>query len=108
MLVNYPVQFPQEALLTILDKVRGKPVSLAELLHAGWNVQGYAQAQTVGGGNAIGAVDASSVTLESAIVDILDAHEAELNGAKSFPLIGWPVILKLVISLLVSAVMETE
>jgi len=53
MLLPYPNSFPQDALLLILDKIRGKDVSLPDLVHAAWNVLGYGLAQSIGGGQVV-------------------------------------------------------
>lgn len=108
MLVNYPAQFPQEAFLLVLDKVRGKDVPLSELLHAGWNVQGYAQGQIAGGGNAIGAhAAASGKDFETLLSEAIDDHAAETSGEKGLPFdVSWPTILKFVVGLLLSAALE--
>ena len=53
MLLPYPNSFPQDALLLMLDKIRGKDVSLPDLVHAAWNVLGYGLAQSIGGGQVV-------------------------------------------------------
>lgn len=100
-MVNYPSTLPQEALLVMLDKVRGKDVSLAELCHAAWNVQGYAQAQFIGGGVAIGSTEVQTVSDEKLIEEALKVGEED---AKGFLPIPWILLAKLAIKLVLSAV----
>jgi len=40
-MVQYPVDMPTEALMAMLDKVRGKDVETSKLISAAWNVAGY-------------------------------------------------------------------
>lgn len=102
-MVNYPATLPQEALLVMLDKVRGKDVSIAELCHAAWNVQGYAQAQFIGGGIAIGSTEVQTVSDEDLLAHALEAGKAEPD-AKGFLPIPWVLLAKLAIRLIISAV----
>lgn len=102
MMVNYPSVLPQEALLVMLDKVRGKDVSLAELVHAAWNVQGYAQAQFIGGGVAIGSTEVQTVSDEKLIEEALKVGEEA--DAKGFLPIPWILLAKLAIKLVLAAV----
>ena len=55
----YPQDFPNEAFLLVLDKVRGRgDVTGPDLAHAGWCVAGYALGQTLGGGPTIRGAEA--------------------------------------------------
>lgn len=40
-MVQYPFDMPTDALMLMLDKVRGKDVETSKLLNAAWNVAGY-------------------------------------------------------------------
>ena len=102
-MVNYPSVLPQDALLILLDKVRGKDVSLAELVHAAWNVQGYAQAQFIGGGVAIGSTEVQTVSDEVLIEEALKSADPEAD-AKGFLPIPWILLAKLAIRIVLSAV----
>jgi hypothetical protein len=100
MLVPYPTEFPNEALLLLLDKIRGKAnISTADLLHAGWCVQGYAQAQLVGGGPVVSAEPPAGWTDEEIIQGAIEANQ----GAKGFGLVPWFLVVKIAIKLIMAA-----
>lgn len=40
-MVQYPIDMPTDALMLMLDKVRGKDVEVPKLIAAAWNVAGY-------------------------------------------------------------------
>lgn len=101
-MVGYPSVLPQDALLVMLDKVRGKDVSIADLCHAAWNVQGFAQAQFIGGGNAIGSTEVQTVSDEELISEALKSADPEAD-VKGFLPIPWALLAKLAIRLVLSS-----
>jgi hypothetical protein len=99
-MVNYPGALPNDALMVMLDKVRGKDVSIAELCHAAWNVQGYAQGQFIGGGQAIGAsTEVQTVSDEELLKSALE-QDAD---AKGFGVVPWVLLAKLAIRLVLAS-----
>lgn len=99
----YPVDFPSEAFMLVLDKVRGRnAVSGADLAHAGWCVAGYALGQTLGGGPTIRGAEASEQaqwTDEQILQGALDAAE----GAKGF--FPWVLVVRVAVKLILEAVL---
>jgi hypothetical protein len=98
MLVPYPTEFPNEALLILLDKVRGRDVPVADLLHAGWCVQGYGMAQFMGGGPVV-SDDPAGWTDEQVLQGAMEANQ----GAKGFGLVPWILVVKIAIKLIMAA-----
>lgn len=95
MLIPYPDQFPNEGLLLLLDKIRGKDVPLADLLHAGWCVQGYAMKQVMGGGPIVTG-EPAGWTDEQVLQAALDSGKDE---AKGVGLIPWVLVARIALKL---------
>jgi hypothetical protein len=92
----YPTELPREAFLMVLDKLRGREVETSALVHAGWNVLGFALGQTLGGGQLIGG---GELTAEDEIATIESALEYDpADGpAQAFP---WLLVAGIVLRLL--------
>lgn len=100
-MVNYPSAFPQDALLTVLDKVRGKEVSLSELSLAAWNVQGYAMGQFIGSGGVAAAVDDSQNNLtDEQVIELALSNSGE-SDVKGFLPVPWVLLAKVALNLII-------
>lgn len=99
----YPTEFPAAAFTTVISKLRGGDVSLGELAHAAWNVQGYAQAQVLGHprvvGQTIPAGLADHEVLEAAVDNATNKENPVVQGI--FP---WGMVLSIVLKLLLREV----
>lgn len=119
MLLPYPNSFPQEALMMMLDKIRGKEVAIPELVNAAWNVAGYALAQSIGGGQVIaGEVEALSAIVclsrsklgdEELLSSLLEQHGAKVSDTDqvaSLGLVPWLMIARIAIKLLKDYILD--
>jgi hypothetical protein len=111
MLLPYPNSFPQEALMMMLDKIRGKEVAIPELVNAAWNVAGYALAQSIGGGQVIaGEVEAlSKLGDEELLSSLLEQHGAKTSDTDqvaSLGLVPWLMIARIAIKLLKDYILD--
>jgi hypothetical protein len=111
MLLPYPNSFPQEALMMMLDKIRGKEVDVPELVNAAWNVAGYALAQSIGGGQVIaGEVEAlSKLGDEELLSSLLEQHGAKVSDTDqvaSLGLVPWLMIARIAIKLLKDYILD--
>jgi hypothetical protein len=105
VLIPYPSEFPSEAFMLVLDKVRGHEVSPAELVHGAWVVAGYAASQTVGGGPQIGqegpAAWSDEQVLEAVIQDSQVGQPGDPVGFGGT--IALALVLKIAIKILLAA-----
>jgi len=111
MLLPYPNSFPQEALMMMLDKIRGKEVAIPELVNAAWNVAGYALAQSIGGGQVIaGEVEAlSKLGDEELLSSLLQQHGAKVSDTDqvaSLGIVPWLMIARIAIKLLKDYILD--
>ncbi len=111
MLLPYPNSFPQEALMMMLDKIRGKEVAIPELVNAAWNVAGYALAQSIGGGQVIaGEVEAlSKLGDEELLSSLLEQHGAKVSDTDqvaSLGIVPWLMIARIAIKLLKDYILD--
>lgn len=96
-MVDYPAEFPAKALGLVLAKVKGQAVETAELVHAGWNVLGFALGKSLGG--PISEVDRGQMTDEEILEAALNsAEEGALGGV-----IPWAIVAQIVLKILVNA-----
>ena len=96
-MIAYPEIMPTEALMLLLDKVRGKPVAVSELVHGAWNVIGYGLNQSLPLPESIG--DAGEITDEQALLSLLGTED-EAVGFGILPAIAISMAIKLAIKLL--------
>lgn len=104
MLTPYPNTFPQEALLMILDKIRGKEVSIPDLVHGAWNVVGYGLSQSVGGGQIVaGEVEAfSKMSDEELVSSVLSQYGTKVDNSNvaAIGLVPWLMITRIAIKII--------
>lgn len=97
-MIAYPVVMPTDALMLLLDKVRGKPVAVSELVHGAWNVIGYGLNQSLPLPEAIG--DVPEITDEQALLSLLGTEDEFVVGFGILPAIAISMAIKLAIKLL--------
>jgi len=95
MLTPYPTEFPKEALSMVLDAVRGRVPDAPELVHACWDVAGFALGKTLGGGPVVAGYPALS---DEEI--LLEALQHEAPAGVSEGLFPWGLVLSIAIKLL--------
>lgn len=100
----YPTDFPSEAFMLVLDKVRGRAdVSGPDLAHAGWCVAGYALGQTLGGGPTIrGAENLEQVGWSD---DQILQGAIEANDGAKGALFPWVLVVRVAVKLILEAVL---
>jgi len=102
----YPNTFPQEALLVMLDKVRGREVEVSRLVHAAWVVTGYGLGQTVGEKEELAVWGESpeisdedaGYAIEAALTAVDETHP-EAKGS-----IAWVILLKVAAKILIKVI----
>ena len=101
-LLPYPAAFPQEALLMMLDKFRGKEVSTPDLVNAAWNVAGYGLAQSIGGGAMVAGEVPEGTTDADLIAAVLRQHGAQVEGGESvsFTFVPWIMLAQIAVKLI--------
>lgn len=102
MLIPYPDQFPNEALLMLLDKVRGKnEIKVSDLLHAAWCVAGYALNQIMGGGPVVTG-EPNGMSDEEALQAAIASAPKEGEPAQ-IGLVPWVIVLKIAIKIITAS-----
>ena len=103
-LLPYPSTLPQEALMMMLDKFRGKEVNTPDLVNAAWNVVGYALGQSVGGGQMVAGDVPEDASDADVIASVLKQYGSLDNGPEktvTFTFIPWIVVAKIAVKLIV-------
>ena len=100
----YPEVMPTEALMLLLDKVRGKEVAVSELVHGAWNVLGYGLNQALPLPMTIGD-DGSLPTDEQALLSLLGTENPNVVGFGILPGIAISIVIKLALKLLAQYIM---
>jgi hypothetical protein len=96
-MVEYPLSLPTDALMTLLDVVRGK-VDASKAVHASWNILGYGLAQGFPIQQGIG--DSSDAATAEALEVLIAYDHPEAVG---FPALAFAIALKLALKLVLSA-----
>ena len=96
-MVDYPLSLPTDALMTLLDVVRGK-IDASKAVHAAWNVLGYGLAQGFPVQQGIG--DHSDAATAQALEALIAHDNPEAVG---FPSLAFAIALKLALKLVLSA-----
>ena len=103
MLTPYPQVFPQEAVMMLLDKIRGREVPLTDMIHGAWNVVGYSCQQTLGGGQIVGQeAFAQNLSDEDLLQAVLDQNNPNPEGVVSLTMIPWLLVARIALKLLIS------
>lgn len=97
-MIPYPESFPVGALTMVLDKLRGHPIPTGDLVHAAWNVAGYALGQALPTEAVVGAPFNSDIEL----IEYAIAEGAPTEGENGITkgAIPWVLILRLVLNLI--------
>jgi len=97
-MVEYPLSLPTDALMTLLDVVRGK-VDASKAVHAAWNILGYGLAQGFPIQQGIG--DSSDGTIVEAIEALLGNRGPQ--EAVGFPSLALGIVLKLAVKIILES-----
>ena len=96
-MLAYPEEFPNAALLMILDKIRGKQVETAALVHAGWNVLGFALGKTLKGPQVAWGGGDDSWTDEAVVLAALESGAADPEAKQALP---WILLAKVAFNII--------
>jgi hypothetical protein len=96
-MVEYPLSLPTDALMTLLDVVRGK-VDTSKAVHAAWNILGYGLAQGFPIQQGIG--DSSDAATAEAL-EVLIAHDHP--EAVGFPALALGIVLRLALKIIMES-----
>lgn len=101
-MIEYPKAMPMDALMLLLDKVRGNPVSVAELVQGAWNISGYGLGLALPLPSVIGAAGdlSDEQALETLIQYCKDNGDEKVSSAGVLPAIALSIVIKLAIRLL--------
>lgn len=102
MLIPYPSEFPSEAFMLVLDKVRGRTIPPSELVHGAWVVAGYALSQTMGGGPLISG-DTPAAWSDEQVIEAAIA-QADPKVPAQFGFVPMALVLKIALKILLSLV----
>jgi len=96
-MIPYPETLPTDALMTLLDVVRGK-IDASKAVHAAWNLLGFGLAQGFPLQQGIG--DHSDAATAEALEALIAHDNPEAVG---FPALAFAIALKLALKLVLSA-----
>lgn len=96
-MVDYPNSLPTDALMTLLDVVRGK-IDSSKAVHAAWNLLGFGLAQGFPLQQAIG--DSSDGATAEAIEALLASQNPDAIG---FPAVAYSIVLKLALKIIMES-----
>lgn len=101
-MIEYPKAMPMDALMLLLDKVRGNPVSVAELVQGAWNISGYGLGLALPLPSVIGAAGdlSDEQALETLIQYCKDNGDEKVSSVGVLPAIALSIVIKLAIRLL--------
>jgi hypothetical protein len=97
-MVDYPLTLSTDALMTLLDVVRGK-VDASKAVHAAWNILGYGLAQGFPIQQGIG--DSSDGAIVEAIEALLGNQGPQ--AAIGFPSLAFSIVLKLAMKIILDS-----
>lgn len=99
-MIEYPKAMPVDALMLMLDKVRGNPVSMAEVVQGAWNISGYGLGLALPLPSVIG--EAGELSDEAALESLIQYAKQEegVSGVGILPALALSVVIKLAIRLL--------
>lgn len=103
-MIDYPDSLPTDAILVLVDKLRGKPVELAQALKAAWNIAGYAMSQIVKEGKPV--VKSDDPRTDSDDADLLQSivamHTVPTGETVVKSMTPWALVLRIAIKVLMS------
>lgn len=95
-MVAYPTALPTDAVAVLINKLRGQDVSLADLLLAEWNLQGFAfsfVSDTPSGAAALSFPD------DAALATYLEDNCVNLSVASAPAAIPWEILVPILLDL---------
>lgn len=103
-MVEYPDSLPTDAVLVIIDRLRGKQIENAKLILAAWNLTGYALSQvTKENKPIIKSEDQRNDSDDAALLEsILTMSENPTGEAVVKAVIPWVLVLKIATRILLS------
>jgi len=96
-MVEYPLNLPTDALITLLDVVRGK-VDASKAVHAAWIILGYGLAQGFPVQQGIG--DHSDAATSEALEALIAHDNPEAVG---FPALALGIVLRLALKIIMES-----
>ena len=103
-MVDYTDSMPTDAILVLIDKLRGKQVELSLALKAAWNIAGYAMSQIVKEGKPV--VKSDDPRTDSDDADLLQSivamYSVPTGETVSRAMVPWAVLLRIAIKVLMS------
>jgi hypothetical protein len=96
-MVDYPLSLPTDALMTLLDVVRGK-IDSSKAVHAAWNLLGFGLAQGFPIQQGIG--DHSDAATAEALEVLIIFDNPEAVG---FPALAFSIVLKLALKIIMES-----
>lgn len=100
-MIEYPKVMPVDALMLMLDKVRGNPVSMAEVVQGAWNISGYGLGLALPLPSVIGAAgDLSDENALEALIQYSQQEADQVSSAGILPAMALSIVIKLAIRLL--------
>jgi hypothetical protein len=100
-MIEYPKAMPVDALMLMLDKVRGNPVSMAEVVQGAWNISGYGLGLALPLPSVIGAAgDLSDENALEALIQYSQQEVDQVSSAGILPAMAFSIVIKLAIRLL--------
>ena len=106
MLMPFPQELPIEAIGIIVDRIRGKAISLQTALNAAWNLAGYAATQIpINSKEAMDLPVQEYPVTDEEIVTLLEMVSGEYKPTPEgepvqFGIIPWVIVLKICMKLL--------
>ena len=100
-MIEYPKVMPVDTLMLMLDKVRGNPVSMAEVVQGAWNISGYGLGLALPLPSVIGAAgDLSDENALEALIQYSQQEADQVSSAGILPAMALSIVIKLAIRLL--------
>ncbi len=101
-MTEYPKSLPIGAVGLLLDKVKGKPVPIPDLVHGAWELVGYGLHISLPEVLPVGATAGEELTEEEALVYVLDhaQNDGVLKQAGPLAMFALSIALKLAVKFL--------
>jgi hypothetical protein len=103
-MVEYPDSLPTDAVLVIIDRLRGKQIENAKLILAAWNLTGYALSQVTKENKPI--IKSEDPREDSDDADLLESvlamSQNPTGEAVAKAVIPWVLVLKIATRILLS------
>lgn len=102
-MTNFPTSLPTDALILVVDKLRGKEVAWNQVALAGWNLLGYALAQ-IPQDTVQPILDEPAPETREAAANYLEEHLKLEEGFIQTGLVTWIVVAKIVLRFILNVV----